>query len=123
MEVARKNDAWLHCDEVYRHLNQTDAYAEAAHLGNGIELLVSRHDRHHVVAGVHQRREHERIGPRGAVGGNNVLGLNRAVELGNAGKQVGAALSGHDLSLGCRASGFPGRAGANQEGPLPLRCR
>ena len=29
VEVARKNDAWLHCDEVYRHLNQTDAYAES----------------------------------------------------------------------------------------------
>ena len=29
VEVARKNDAWLHCDEVYRHLNQTDEYAES----------------------------------------------------------------------------------------------
>ncbi len=29
MEVARKNDAWLHRDEVYRHLNQTDEYAES----------------------------------------------------------------------------------------------
>ncbi len=29
VEVARKNDAWLHCDEVYRHLNQADEYAES----------------------------------------------------------------------------------------------
>lgn len=29
VEIARTNDAWLHCDEVYRHLNQGDEYAES----------------------------------------------------------------------------------------------
>ena len=72
-------------------------HRSAAHLGDGVELLVGGHDRHHVVARVHQRREHECVGAGGPVGGDDVLGRHGAVELGDARKQVGATL---DVAVG-----------------------
>ena len=53
VEVARKNDAWLHCDEVYRHLNQADE--QQAGVGRRPLRQGRRHQFHEqgVVAGGH----------------------------------------------------------------------
>ena len=69
-----------------------NAHVGAAHLGNGVELLVGGHDGSDVVARLAQGREHQVVGAGRAVRGDDVPRLDRLVQAADALEELGASL-------------------------------
>lgn len=69
-----------------------NAHVGAAHLGNGVELLVGGHDGNDVVAQLAQGREYQVVGAGRAVRGDDVPRLDRLVQAADALEELGAAL-------------------------------
>ena len=70
-----------------------DGDVRADGLGDGVELLIGRHDADHTVARGNERAEHMMVRARRAVREHDLVGFDRVIELGNAAAQRLAALT------------------------------